>query len=72
MTPRHHPTNRLQLVPMRYSLQVDNIIATSAMEGITLDQATIDALVKIERGELDADEHVEAVKTRLRALQHAR
>ena len=49
-----------------YSLQVDNIIASAAMEGITLDQDTIDDLVKIERGELDADDAVAECIARLR------
>jgi hypothetical protein len=56
---------------MSNSLEIDNIIASAAMEGIVLDQDTIADLDKIERGELNADDAVAAVIARIRAHQPA-
>ncbi len=54
---------------MGHSLEIDNIIATTAMEGVTLDESVIDDLDKIERRERSADEIVEERVTRLRSHQ---
>ncbi len=52
---------------MGHSLEIDNIIASTAMEGGVLDQATIEALGQIERGERSADDVVEELVAQARS-----
>lgn len=52
---------------MGHSLEIDNIIATTAMEGVTLDESVIDDLGKVERRERSADEIVDDRISRLRS-----
>ncbi len=52
---------------MGHSLEIDNIIATTAMEGVTLDESVIDDLGKVERAERSADEIVDERISHLRS-----
>ena len=69
--PRRAPPRLLRCrVPcavIGHSLEVDNIIATTAMEGVTPDESVIDDLGKVEPGERSADEIVDDRISRLRS-----
>ncbi len=52
---------------MGHSLEIDNIIASTAMEGGVLDEITVDALGQIERGERSADDIVDEIIARVRS-----
>ena len=52
---------------MGHSLEIDNIIATTAMEGVALDESAIDDLGKVERRERSADDIVDDRIPRLRS-----
>lgn len=50
---------------MGHSLEIDNIIATTAMEGVALDESIIDDLGRV--GERSADDVVQDRISRLRS-----
>ena len=52
---------------MGHSLEIDNIIASTAMEGGVLDEVTVAALGQIERGERSAEDVVEEIIARVRS-----
>lgn len=56
---------------MGHSLEIDNIIASTAMEGGVLDEATVEALGQIERGERSADDVVEEIINQVRSRRSA-
>ena len=52
---------------MGHSLEIDNIIASTAMESGVLDEVTVEALGQIERGERSAEDVVEEIIARVRS-----